>query len=46
VTDEELKAEIERIKNNIKNTDRVYLQRDLRLHLRDLKRDLKGFKQK
>lgn len=44
MTEEELKAEIDRIKNHIKNTNSYYLQRDLRKYLKILKRQLKGVK--
>ena len=41
MTEEELIAEIDRIKNHIKNTNSYYLQRDLRFYLKILKRQLK-----
>lgn len=44
MTEEELKAEIDRIKNHIKRTNSYYLQRDLRKYLKILKRQLKGVK--
>lgn len=45
MTEEELIAEIERIKKHIKNTNSYYLQRDLRKYLKILRRQLKGVKQ-
>lgn len=44
MTENEIKAEIERIKNHIKNTNSYFLQRDLRKYLKILKRQLKGLK--
>ena len=42
MTEEELIAEIERIKKHIKNTNSFFMQRDLRKYLKILKRQLKG----
>lgn len=44
MNEEEIKAEIDRIKNHIKRTNSFYLQRDLRKYLKILKRQLKGLK--
>lgn len=44
MTEDELREEIERIKNHIKRTNSFYLQRDLRKYLKILKRQLKGLK--
>ena len=45
MTEEEIKAEIERIKNHIKKTNSFFLQRDLRKYLKILKRALKEIKE-
>lgn len=42
MNEEELKAEIDRIKNRLKNTNSFFRQRDLRKYLKILRRQLKG----
>ena len=44
MNEEELKTEIDRIKNHIKNTNSFFMQRDLRKYLKILKRQLKEVK--
>ena len=44
MNEKEIKEEIERIKAHIKSTDSFYKKRDMRLYLKILRRQLKGFK--
>lgn len=41
MNEEALRADIDRIKNQIKNTESPYRKRDMRLYLKILKRELK-----